>query len=288
MKNKKKIIIFLSLAILFVLGVYLVNNQENTDNDVVDLPSTEKYNNPTKFANKEINWEDIVHVSFSGFEGNPSIQITYDEIPEFEERLLAERNGWENVKLELSESQDKEEIQKFLQFTSGFDASREWCSLPADYKNIKNGDEFELTCGNSTLEALNYSYNDTYKVIVDGIWKDETPVFEEQKETTSSEVIIKNNQEYEMFVGTMRVENEVQYWDLDSIMVISTEDLSKVNLNSIEADIVINVPVEMFDETLEYARKNGIEYIQVDDKVYTKESDYKEYMEWRGVASKEE
>lgn len=288
MKNKKKIIIFLSLAMLFVLGVYLANNQENTNNDVVDLPSTEKYGNPAKFTNKDINWEDIVHVSFSGFEGNPSIQITYDEIPEFEERLLAERNSWENVKLELSESQDKEEIQKFLQFTSGFDASREWCSLPEGYKNIKNGDELELKCGNSTLEALNYSYDDTYKVIVDGIWKDETPdpnKIIKKPESNYIKTPSQNDGVYESELGTVTIKNGVSYWDLITTVVIKTENLNNIDISNIDANISLYVDEIQLDEARKFARENNIKSIQVDDRVYTQESDYMEWEEWKGLGT---
>lgn len=284
MNKKKKIIAILSIVILTIIGISLVSNvkEGRGPNDINGPGNSETI---SKYENKLINWEEIVNVKFSGFEGNPSIEITYNEIPEFEERLSAEKSGWDAKKAELSEKQDKEEIQKFLSFVSEFDSSRDWCSLPEDYKNIKNGDELIFNCGNSTLEALNYSYDKTYKVTVEGVWKDETPKLKEPAKDTNLSNEIVNEKEHEIFAGTIKTENGVQYWDLDNIMVITTEDLNKVELDNIETDIVLKVPAEMLDETISYAKDNDIEYIQVDDKVYTGSSNFDDYMEWRGIAS---
>lgn len=289
MNKKKKIIIFLSIALLFILGVYLADNQSKND----DQPNTgnqtdKRYNNPDNYENIKLNWGEIVHVQFSGFEGNPSIKITYKEIPELKDRILEEKNRWEIVKADLSEKQNKDEIQDYLLFISNFDSSREWCSLPEDYKNIKNGDEIELTCGNSTLEALNYSYDSIYKVTVEGIWKDETPdpnKIIKKPESNYIKTPSQNDGVYESELGTVTIKNGVSYWDLITTVVIKAENLNNIDISNIDANISLYVDEIQLDEARKFARENNIKSIQVDDRVYTQESDYMEWEEWKGLGT---
>lgn len=285
MNKKKKIIAILSIVILTIIGISLVSNvkEGRVPNDINGPGNSETI---SKYEDKLINWEEIVNVKFSGFEGNPSIEITYNEIPEFEERLSAEKSGWDAKKAELSEKQDKEEIQKFLSFVSEFDNSRDWCSLPEDYKNIKNGDELILKCGNSTLEALNYSYDEAYKVTVEGIWKVETPDFSESvSESNSSFVKVPSNADgvYESDIGTVTIKDGVSYWDLITLVVIKADDFDNINLDEIDAEISLYVSEDKLNEARTFARENNIKSIQVENKVYTRESDYLDWEEWKGI-----
>lgn len=294
--NKKKYIkigiIFLILAIIIciILNLDFSNNTEDdTNQDYIDTSEVES----TTFK-----WEDITHAEIFGYEGNLTIDISYDSIPDFQSKLEAEYKKWEEKRLTLDPNLDANEIQANLNWLNElndvYDAS--FCSVPADLNNHKEGDTIKITCDNETLRKLNYEFDDGFEITLKNLLKKQ----EEISETDDSIQTSENSSDSESTSGEsssstviLETEKDNLYNVIGDTILVNVSNIDTVNLNPTKEEgqtlMVVVENKEDFEKVKQVALSQGkIDYIQLGLDVYEKESNFTEAEEWKGFSIVEE
>lgn len=297
-KSKKQLTILSVVMAVIAIGICIALNTKPK----VDEQKT--YIDTSDIEETSFNWEDITHVEIFGYEGNIGLNITYDEIPEFQNKLEEENNKWKEKRLSLDTTKDAEEIKSNLEWleelNKAYDA--EYCSAPSDLNNYKVGDTVKITCGNKTLEKLNYKFNDGFEITLENIFTEEELIENEKEaeEGRNAEQAEINKENIENNASDVNSNNEVvevneqdNYYDvIGNSLFITVYDANTVNLiqtNNYDEITVVVDNQEDFETIKEKALAlNNIDYIQIGMDVYDKESNFTEAEEWKGVTGSEE
>lgn len=286
MKSKKKIILILLIVIIVALIYMLVmvnNKQEANVND-----------NYFNYELVSIDWNEIVNIDIDGAEGYSNVVLTYNEIPELDNRVNETINNWESkrIQIDLTSEEAKEEYKLVGKLTSYKEI--QWCSLPENWDTLSNGDEFVITCGNDILKKLGYEYEDSITLTVNNLDK----VVIETPSTNKASSDVRSNDKYVENLkslnesinsndfGTYKVNNDI-YDVIGDDVVVYPEDMDDFKLQDDESKrIFIQVYTQTdFQKAKAYALENeNIDYIKIGSQVFSKEDNFEEGEEWRGVS----
>ncbi len=303
-KRQLKILCIVLALIALIVCIFL-NRDSNKNED-------KEYIDTTEIEETSLNWEDIVHTEIFGYEGNVSIDISYDEIPDFQTKLENEYKKWEEKRSSLDPVEDAEEIEAYKNWLEELNKvySASFCSVPADLNNHKIGDTVKITCDNETLRKLNYKFSDGFEITLDGIQteKEALKSFEEMEEAKKAQEEAVKNKTSESIENNSSSSNDNNsssdssnldteqnnyYGVIGDTIVIGIKNIDTVNLiQQKNDDQIILVTVENksdFEKVKEIALSQGnIDYIQIGMEVYDKESNFKEAEEWKGFTAQEE
>lgn len=286
------------MLIAIILCVFL-NKNPNDDSS----PSNQDSEIDTSDINETtINWEDIVEVSILGSEGNLSVEFTYKEIPDLRDKIDAENAKWEEKRGTLDSDIDKDTIQTNLNWLEELNKlySTDFCETPADLNNHKKGDTIKITCSSATLEKLNYKFNDGFEYTLSDIDEalSEEEIEKSLKEMEEAKEYLEKEAKGEISNDT--TENTTTTEDLDTepsnyynvignTIYVVVEDIDSVNLfqqkSEDETMMVVVKSQSDFEKVKEIALSRGnIDYIQFNDVVYEKETNFKEAESWNGFS----
>lgn len=217
-----------------------------------------------------IDWNEIVEVKISGYEGNSDVQIEYKEIPGLLDKIQTEEEKWEEIKYDLIDTRNNDEINKNMEWITSLRKlkNKEYCQYSDNWDELKNGDILTLICGNETLKALNYDYDNELVITVEGLKIVEK--VETDNETNYSE----------------RVKKEDQYTVLGNDMFFTPADYNNINFEKTEGYRVIlfvNTKTDLEKAIKASLSQENVAYIQYGEKMYTRESNYTEWEEFKGL-----
>ena len=285
-KTKRQLTILgIVMAIIAIVICILLNTKPNEN-------IQENYIDTSDIKETTINWEEVVNVDISGFVNDVNAEITYNEIPDLLDKISNEETKYNEKRLsqELSD-EEKQAYDKWItELRNTIDGT--YCNLPADINTKTNGDVIKVTCGSKTLEKLNYKFNDGFEITLSGLLtkKDNAVVEAEQKAKAEYEEKVASGLIDEKPETTI-IEEDVQenvYTVVGNDIIISVTNLETAKLNQVKSEdqkliIVVNND-EDFEKVKEYALENGnIDFIQNDEIVYDKESNFTEGEEWKGI-----
>ena len=300
-KSKKQLILIGIILVLIAIILCVLLNKKPNDNSSPNNQNSEIDTSDIK--DTTLSWEDIVEVSILGSEGNLSVEFTYKEIPDLRDKIDAENAKWQEKRGTLDSDTDQDTIQTNLNWLEELNKlySTQFCEAPADLNTHKKGETIKITCSSATLEKLNYKFNDGFEYTLSDI--DEALSQEEieksLKEMEEAKEYLEKEAKGEVSSGTS--ENTITTEDLDTepnnyynvignTILISVKNIDTVNLFQQKGkDEEIAVVVESrsdFEKVKEIALAQGnIDYIQLGNNVYDKESNFEEAEEWRGVSA---
>ena len=293
---KKKQIIWLCsglvvLAIIICIVLNLPKNQ--TDTNLTTDETEYEYIDTTNIEETEINWEDIINIDVSGFIGDVTVNISYNEIPDLTNKISKEEEQYSEKRnsQELSE-EEQQEYNDWIDKLRNV-VNEDYCSFPADINTKINGDTVKIVCNSETLKKLNYKFDDGFEITLSGLLT--------KKDNAEVEADLKSKAEYESQVASGEIDEEIEttveteetqknyYTVVGNDIIVTVKNLETANLNQTKSSdqrlIIVVDNDNDFEKVKEYALSNGnIDLIQNGETVYDKESNFTEGEQWKGIS----
>lgn len=273
MKNKKKCFIILFIVIFICIGLIFIFNNKNKDesNNNDELINNLEYD----FDEYDLNWKDLVSISFFGVEGNSFYTLTYLNIPDIDNRISKVEELWEENKSSIVDNNINsesifEEVNTLLNVKD-----ENYCYIKEDTSNLKNGDIITVNCDNESLKKLGYTFEPTFTIEVNGLGENIDDVSNNEIEDTND----KSTSE------TIDIKEDLFIYD-DNVVLITPSNLDNFEIKGDYSDKEVTMFVhskEDLNKAIKYALKNNnIDIIQYNGKEYLKEDNFSEGREWKG------
>lgn len=287
MKNRNKIFLILMITTIIVCTCIFTFRKKNKDANT--------NNNFFNYDLITLDWNEIVNIDIDGAEGHSNVVLTYNEIPELDNRVSEIINNWESKRTEID--LNEEDAQKEYELVSKLTAYKgiQWCTLSDNWNTLSNGDELVITCGNEILKELGYEYDDLLTITVNNLIK--TVAAEPLKDNTSSDIrdsdnyqekedLIKSETTNNSSVKTENIGNDT-YVSIGNDVYVYPEDLNNLEIENEEGKryfVYVETQTD-FQKVKAYASENNnIDYIQIGNQIFSKENNFEEGEEWRGVS----
>lgn len=254
MKKERKIIIFFTVIVLILIGILIYQN--------------------TKEKGERIDWATIVNVEFSGVEGDSYVSITYNDIDSLKENVRLVVKDWEDTKIEMTMKEEYDALKEKKAFVADAKAllNKNWCVIEGDSRTLKNNDKLVLRCGNKAFKELGYVYDETIEFTVEGLGKKE--IVQEIPENNVNQGIEKKEED-----------KSDEYVVLGNDLFTTYENLEYIDANKGDYRCIVEVYTQTeLQKAIETARSvDYIEFIQYGLQVWTRESNFTEWEEWKGI-----
>lgn len=267
------------LAIFICLFLAISTNKKPSDDIQEETPSyVELADEDVKVI--KLNWADLINIEFEGVSGNPSPNIIYGEIPSLYDRIRIVENKFENLWPELAQNNNIEEINgwndKIDRYYKLNVASI--CTYDESNLSLKNGEEFIFKCESQDLKDLGYEFEDSYSIKIENL-----PInkVDEITDNEQNHTVIEPEPEPEIVYKNYSVDELGGVWMTSNMM---DEDLSD-EINDAKWKMIA-VSSEDFEKAKDYAVKNNIDMILVDDDIeYSIEDNFTNGEKFKGAGN---
>lgn len=166
----------------------------------------------------------------------------------------------------------------------------DYCTIDGPKDNAVNDDELVIKCTSETLKKLGYSFNSSFTYKVEGLESAKEYPFEEPNGDTPNEPGDNTSDETEIpddMEGSSgssdAIEGAYISEDQGHLYFIDAKNVDKLDVSDIDKPIYMYVEESDFDKAVQLAQNTNIEWIQVKEKVYYKESGFKNWKPFMGA-----